>query len=303
MNEISEAGDNSERKIPREGLSPEYKREDKGMMALYSAENLLQKGEKMGSVHYESAKYANGIEIDMLAVLSPEHVPLDAVAVWVSDDGKEIRWAKADGVSNIEKGLKNESGLMADWLAKQVASRVLLDRPEDVVALVDNEMEKFNYQGAATVEYGRIRKENDRWIVEVFRIGSTIKDTEEGVVSGDSGVLEAYYSDETNEEPHAVHNADTNREFAGRNGVGVMKRRSYLSGQELTFTIATDGVKAIVDGQYINSGMRVERWIRAAGKLNTTVTEIVERARKNGFLSAGDDISLVSIHLPKDANA
>ena len=280
------------------GLSPEVINVEGGKVYSYSAEKLMSKGENNGAVNYASIEIPGGGEIDMLAILSPEHIPMDAIAVFVSDNGREIRWAKSDGVTNVGRG-RNRSGELADHLVREVANKKLLGNVDSIIRQVENRVNVDEVQAAATFEYGMIRLENGGWKVDVYRVGSTRKIKEGVTKDGDCGVLETYYSNEAINGYHDFWDPSLSRKFVGSNGGGgEFLFRRFSNDEPLTITSATDGIKSIIEGRYANSGMVVEKWLKTAA-VGKKIMDSIPWMKERGFLSRKDDVSLVSIHLPR----
>lgn len=299
--EVIEKKERTEVVKTKEGIPPEATRVDGGNVYLYSADNLMKRGERRGDVNYVVIDIPDGSEIRMLGVLSPGHTPMDAVAVFVSNDGKEIRWAKSDGVTNVGvQDSDNNSGKLADKLVRNIAIPDLLDDPVYYTNRTESEM-RMKGAGAATVEYGKIVEGTTGWEVEVFKIGSTEKTRLVETVSnnvGDSGVLDTKYDNESINGHHGFWEVSTKREFVGVNSgeKGRLETKNFFSGEGLTIVSATDGVKAKINGEYANSGIAMDIWLRDQTS-GDSVSTIVDKARSANRLSSGDDISMVSIHL------
>ena len=279
------------------GFKPEVHREKEGCVYIYSGKNLTDVGERNGDVNLCKIGIPGGGEIDLLSILSPSHKPMDGLAVYVSDNGETIRWAKSDGVSEIGE-YPNDSALMADWLVRKVYDDNLLDNAEDAVDSVENGMTSIGKKGAATIEYGEIKKGEYKWNIRMFRIGSTRALKRGLVATGSAGVSEAYHISRRDDDYNEPWFPNQKKRFVGYRSVGERKTADPSSDEEFDINTATDGLNSLVGSMYRNTGRLTDRTlIEAVGKGN--LLEGVRRLREDGYMSTSDDVSMISIHLPK----
>lgn len=299
------------------GLNPDVKNISEGVTSYtYSGRLLAKMGAGAGSVHACRVKLPWGGMALMLERLSPQHAAQDSLTLTVNSKNRLVCYAKADGVSIISSGLKNDSGLLAEVSTRGVSSvipkqhgRGLEEWRENWQEEAVNVMKKLGYNlmeqglnGASTVEYGLITTSKDKNGGRVFhidgvRIGSTKARSKKDInvaIQGDVGNMEIGEWVNNKWVSKEGWSPDYNRSF-----INTDISRSAVSPKRGSLSFTGDSARRFVSYTDGNKG---------GGEIFTKMMDNIQGKIVKGRLSAVmmdsslvskiDDVTVLLIHFP-----